>query len=104
MEKTSSTLPHRAHRRGKTTLAGLCSITPRQIDRMGKVANSTTVMDYDEQEIQKDSISLACAIWNGRATSSTSSMYPAFDFEEMIRRFRCATARWSCCPRRAPSR
>ena len=56
---------------GKTTLAEAMLYHAKAIDRMGKVADGTTVMDYDEQEIQrKISISLACAYleWKGQSS------------------------------------
>jgi elongation factor G len=47
---------------GKTTLAEAMLYNAKAVDRMGKVPDGNTVMDYDEQEIQrKISISLACA-------------------------------------------
>lgn len=51
---------------GKTTLCEAILFNGGVTDRMGKVADGNTVMDYDEQEIQrKISVSMACAytVW-----------------------------------------
>ena len=53
---------------GKTTLCEAILFNGGVTDRMGKVADGNTVMDYDEQEIQrKMSVSMACAytVWKG---------------------------------------
>ena len=53
---------------GKTTLCEAILFNGGTIDRMGKVADGNTVMDYDEQEIQrKISVNLSCAstVWKG---------------------------------------
>ena len=72
---------------GKTTLAEAMLYHAKAIDRMGKVADGTTVMDYDEQEIQrKISISLACAYLEWKGNKLNIIDVPGFfDFEgEMI--------------------
>lgn len=47
---------------GKTSLAEAILFNGKSIDRLGKTADKNTVMDYDEQEMQRGiSISLACA-------------------------------------------
>ncbi|MBR2499094.1 MAG: elongation factor G [Clostridia bacterium] len=51
---------------GKTSLAEAILFNGKSIDRLGKTTEKNTVMDYDEQEMQRGiSISLACAntIW-----------------------------------------
>ena len=53
---------------GKTSLAEAMLFNAKVIDRLGKTADGTTVMDYDEQEIARGiSISLATAnaTWEG---------------------------------------
>ena len=53
---------------GKTTLCEAILFNGGSIDRMGKVLDGNTVMDFDEQEIQrKMSVNLACAntTWKG---------------------------------------
>ncbi len=53
---------------GKTTLCEAILFNGGAIDRMGKVLDGNTVMDFDEQEIQrKMSVNLTCAntIWKG---------------------------------------
>ena len=53
---------------GKTSLAEALLFNGKTIDRLGKVTDKNTVMDYDEQELARGcSISLACAYtyWNG---------------------------------------
>ena len=72
---------------GKTTLAEAMLYHAKAIDRMGKVADGTTVMDYDELEIQrKISISLACAYLEWKGNKLNIIDVPGFfDFEgEMI--------------------
>ena len=47
---------------GKTSLAEAILFNGKSIDRLGKTTEKNTVMDYDEQEMQRGiSISLACA-------------------------------------------
>ncbi len=47
---------------GKTSLAEAILFNGKSIDRLGKTPDKNTVMDYDEQEMQRGiSISLACA-------------------------------------------
>ena len=47
---------------GKTSLAEAILFNGKSIDRLGKTPEKNTVMDYDEQEMQRGiSISLACA-------------------------------------------
>ena len=47
---------------GKTSLAEAILFNGKSIDRLGKTTEKNTVMDYDDQEMQKGiSISLACA-------------------------------------------
>ena len=47
---------------GKTSLAEAILFNGKSIDRIGKTTEKNTVMDYDEQEMQRGiSISLACA-------------------------------------------
>jgi len=47
---------------GKTSLAEAILFNGKSIDRLGKTTDKNTVMDYDEQEMQRGiSISLACA-------------------------------------------
>ncbi|MBE5816936.1 MAG: elongation factor G [Clostridiales bacterium] len=47
---------------GKTTLAEAILFNGKSIDRLGKTTDKNTVMDYDDQEMQRGmSISLACA-------------------------------------------
>ncbi len=51
---------------GKTSLAEAILFNGKSIDRLGKTTEKNTVMDYDEQEMQRGiSISLACAntVW-----------------------------------------
>ena len=53
---------------GKTSLAEAILFNGKSIDRLGKTAEKNTVMDFDEQEMQRGiSISLACAYtyWDG---------------------------------------
>ena len=53
---------------GKTPLCAAILFNGCAVDRMGKVADGNTVMDYDEQEIQrKMSVNLSCAytMWQG---------------------------------------
>ena len=49
---------------GKTSLAEAILFNGKSIDRLGKTTEKNTVMDYDEQEMQRGiSISLACAVF-----------------------------------------
>ncbi len=53
---------------GKTSLAEAILFNGKSIDRLGKTTDKNTVMDYDDQEMQRGiSISLACAYtyWEG---------------------------------------
>lgn len=53
---------------GKTSLAEAILFNGKSIDRLGKTTEKNTVMDHDEQEMQRGiSISLACAYtyWDG---------------------------------------
>ena len=53
---------------GKTSLAEAILFNGKTIDRLGKVTDKNTVMDFEEQELARGcSISLACAYttWNG---------------------------------------
>lgn len=72
---------------GKTTLAEAMLFNAKAVDRIGKVADGNTVMDYDDQEIQrKISISLSCAnlIWKG-CKVNIIDVPGFFDFEgEMV--------------------
>ena len=72
---------------GKTTLAEAMLFNAKVIDRMGKVADGNTVMDYDEQEIiRKISVSLSCAFLNWKGCKINLIDVPGFfDFEgEMV--------------------
>ena len=72
---------------GKTTLAEAMLFNSKATDRLGKVSEGNTVMDYDEQEIQrKISISLSCAytVWKNFKLNIID-VPGFFDFEgEMI--------------------
>ena len=76
---------------GKTTLAEAMLFNAKAIDRMGKVSDGNTVMDYDEQELQrKISISLSCAgfTWNN-CKINILDVPGFFDFKgEMIQALR----------------
>lgn len=53
---------------GKTSLAEAMLFNGKTIDRLGKTADGTTVMDYDEQEIARGisiSLSTAYTMWEG---------------------------------------
>ena len=53
---------------GKTSLCEAILFNGKSIDRLGKIADKNTVMDFEEQELLRgNSISLAQAstIWNG---------------------------------------
>ncbi|MBQ2712708.1 MAG: elongation factor G, partial [Clostridia bacterium] len=53
---------------GKTTLCEAILYNAKSIDRLGKVTDGTSAMDFDEQEIARKislSLSLAYAEWNG---------------------------------------
>lgn len=68
---------------GKTSLAEALLFNGKTIDRLGKVTDKNTVMDYDEQELARgSSISLACAYTYWRDTKINIIDVPGFfDFE-----------------------
>lgn len=72
---------------GKTTIAEAMLFNAKVIDRMGKVAEGTSVMDFDEQEIQRKisiSSSMACLNWKNNIINIID-VPGFFDFEgEMI--------------------
>ncbi len=76
---------------GKTSLAEAILFNGKSIDRMGKTTDKNTVMDYDDQEMQRGiSISLACAFteWEGMKINIVD--VPGFydfegEFEEAMR-------------------
>ena len=68
---------------GKTSLAEAILFNGKTIDRLGKVTDKNTVMDYEEQELARGcSISLACAYtnWNG-VKINVVDVPGFFDFE-----------------------
>lgn len=68
---------------GKTSLAEAILFNGKTIDRLGKVTDKNTVMDYDEQELARGcSISLACAYTYWRDVKINVIDVPGFfDFE-----------------------
>ncbi len=68
---------------GKTSLAEAILFNGKTIDRLGKVTDKNTVMDYDEQELARGcSISLACAYTNWQGVKINVIDVPGyFDFE-----------------------
>ncbi|MBQ3116481.1 MAG: elongation factor G [Clostridia bacterium] len=68
---------------GKTTLAEAILFNGKSIDRMGKTADKNTVMDHDEQEMQRGiSISLSAAYTYWQDTKINIIDVPGFfDFE-----------------------
>ncbi len=68
---------------GKTSLAEAILFNGKSIDRLGKTTEKNTVMDYDEQEMQRGiSISLACAHTTWADTKINLVDVPGFfDFE-----------------------
>ncbi len=68
---------------GKTSLAEAILFNGKTIDRLGKVTDKNTVMDFEEQELARGcSISLACAYtnWNG-VKINVVDVPGFFDFE-----------------------
>ena len=68
---------------GKTSLAEAILFNGKTIDRLGKTTDKNTVMDYDEQEMQRGiSISLACASTTWQDTKINIVDVPGFyDFD-----------------------
>ena len=68
---------------GKTSLCEAILFNAKVIDRMGKVSDGNTVMDFDEQEVAKKiSISLSCAYANYNDVKINLIDVPGFfDFE-----------------------
>ena len=68
---------------GKTSLAEAILFNGKSIDRLGKTTDKNTVMDFDEQEMQRGiSISLSCAYTNWADTKINLIDVPGFfDFE-----------------------
>ncbi len=68
---------------GKTSLAEAILFNGKSIDRLGKTTEKNTVMDYDEQEMQRGiSISLSCAYTTWADTKINIVDVPGFyDFE-----------------------
>ena len=68
---------------GKTSLAEAILFNGKSIDRMGKTTDKNTVMDHDEQEMQRGiSISLSCAYTYWEDTKINLVDVPGFfDFE-----------------------
>ena len=68
---------------GKTSLAEAILFNGKSIDRLGKTTEKNTVMDHDEQEMQRGiSISLACAYTQWADTKINIIDVPGFyDFE-----------------------
>ncbi len=68
---------------GKTSLAEAILFNGKSIDRLGKTTDKNTVMDHDEQEMQRGiSISLACAYTYWENTKINIVDVPGFfDFE-----------------------
>jgi elongation factor G len=68
---------------GKTTLCEAMLFNGGAVDRMGKIADGNTVMDFDEQEIQrKMSVNLSCAYTTWKGVRINLLDLPGFyDFE-----------------------
>ena len=68
---------------GKTSLAEAILFNGKTIDRLGKTTEKNTVMDYDDQEMQRGiSISLACASTTWQDTKINIVDVPGFyDFD-----------------------
>ena len=68
---------------GKTSLAEAILFNGKTIDRLGKTTDKNTIMDYDEQEMQRGiSISLACASTTWQDTKINIVDVPGFyDFD-----------------------
>ena len=68
---------------GKTSLAEAILFNGKTIDRLGKVTDKNTVMDFDDQELSRGcSISLACAYTNWEGYKINIIDVPGFfDFE-----------------------